>query len=73
MTGLMYHKPGNHVDYMLDCLTKIKGTQSEGVRWNTFVDEVKGQAPLPPINTAQDAPVLEREPTFTTGMLKALI
>ena len=70
MTGLMYHKPGDHVDYMLECLTKIKGTQQgDGVRWNTFVDEVKGQAPLPPINTTQAAPALEREPTFTTGML----
>ncbi|XP_071801913.1 adenylate kinase isoenzyme 5-like [Asterias amurensis] len=67
MTGLMYHKPGDHVDYMLECLTKIKGTQQgDGVRWNTFVDEVKGQAPLPPINTTPAAPALEREPTFTT-------
>ncbi|XP_038046574.1 adenylate kinase isoenzyme 5-like isoform X2 [Patiria miniata] len=65
MTGLMYHKPGNHVDYMLECLGKIKDNKSEAVRWNTFVDGAKGQAPLPPIQS-QDAPVLDREPTFTT-------
>ncbi|XP_022084207.1 adenylate kinase isoenzyme 5-like isoform X2 [Acanthaster planci] len=64
MTGLMYHKPGNHVEYMLECLNKIKDDKMEAVRWNTFVDGVKGQAPLPPIPSS-DAP-MEREPTFTT-------
>ncbi|XP_041481040.1 adenylate kinase isoenzyme 5-like [Lytechinus variegatus] len=64
MTGLMYHKPENHVEYMLNCLKKVQGEpdKTNSVKWNTFVENVKRTSPLPPIQPDNG----ERQPTFTT-------
>ncbi|XP_030853317.1 adenylate kinase isoenzyme 5-like [Strongylocentrotus purpuratus] len=65
MTGLMYNKPENHVEYMLNCLQKVQGSpeKTNAVKWNTFVENVKRTpSPLPPIQLDNGA----RQPTFTT-------
>ncbi|XP_071485994.1 adenylate kinase isoenzyme 5-like [Diadema antillarum] len=63
MTGLMYHKPENHIDYMLNCLNKVHSSPdaSASIKWNSFI-EVKRTSPLPPIRPDS----VERQPTFTT-------
>ena len=62
MTGLMYHKPEDHINYMLDCLGKVKDKKGpdgpNGVKWNTFVGASK-TSPLPPIGSDKD-----KEPVF---------
>ncbi|XP_072176266.1 adenylate kinase isoenzyme 5-like [Diadema setosum] len=64
MTGLMYHKPENHIDYMLNCLNKVHSSPdaSASIKWNSFIEEVKRTSPLPPIRPDS----VERQPTFTT-------
>ena len=67
MTGLMYNKPEDHIGYMLNCLGRVqekKGTN--GVKWNTFVEEVNRTSPLPPISSDRD-----RQPTGSTGKDKS--
>ena len=55
MTGLMYHKPEDHVGYMLKCLGSVKDKQDDnGVKWNSFVEEVRRTSPLPPIGSTRD-------------------
>ncbi|XP_074653919.1 adenylate kinase isoenzyme 5-like [Tubulanus polymorphus] len=48
LTGLMYHRPKEHVDYLIDCLSKIKQQGLDHVRWNLFIEQ-RRKTPLPPI------------------------
>ncbi|KAF8569626.1 hypothetical protein P879_06102 [Paragonimus westermani] len=38
MTGLMYHRPADYVNYLQECLEKIKRQDSGGVRWDLFLE-----------------------------------
>ncbi|XP_062849018.1 adenylate kinase isoenzyme 5 [Trichomycterus rosablanca] len=52
LTGLMYYRPDDPIDYMEQCLKKVRelgGTDK--VRWDTFVGQEKKS--LPPLNGGQ--------------------
>ncbi|ROK87082.1 Adenylate kinase isoenzyme 5 [Anabarilius grahami] len=52
LTGLMYYRPDDPLDYLETCLKKVKelgGTDK--VRWDTFVGQEKKS--LPPLNGGQ--------------------
>ncbi|PAA76262.1 hypothetical protein BOX15_Mlig009369g1, partial [Macrostomum lignano] len=49
MTGLMYHRPGDHVAYLQDCLEKIKAKGVSSVRWDLFLEAKRAKTPLPPV------------------------
>uniref|UniRef100_A0A3P8X2W4 Adenylate kinase isoenzyme 5 n=1 Tax=Cynoglossus semilaevis TaxID=244447 RepID=A0A3P8X2W4_CYNSE len=52
LTGLMYHRPDDPIDYLESCLKKVRelgGTDK--VRWDTFVGQEKKS--LPPLNGGQ--------------------
>uniref|UniRef100_A0A7N5ZVY7 Nucleoside-diphosphate kinase n=1 Tax=Anabas testudineus TaxID=64144 RepID=A0A7N5ZVY7_ANATE len=52
LTGLMYYRPDDPIDYLETCLKKVRelgGT--EKVRWDTFVGQEKKS--LPPLNGGQ--------------------
>lgn len=38
MTGLMYHRPEDHLNYLQECLEKIKKKGISGVRWDLFIE-----------------------------------
>ena len=51
MTGLMFHKPDDHFDFLIECLHKAKDSGGmNAVHWNAFVDFKRTGAPLPPIS-----------------------
>lgn len=56
MTGLMFHRPDDHLGYLMDCLQKVKDSGKNTVNWNAFV-EFKRTNSLPPISatTQQDS------------------
>ncbi|KAF5397469.1 hypothetical protein PHET_08661 [Paragonimus heterotremus] len=45
MTGLMYHRPADYVNYLQECLEKIKRQGLAGVRWDLFL-ETRPTSPL---------------------------
>ncbi len=52
LTGLMYYRPDDPIDYLETCLKKVRelgGTDK--VRWDTFVGQEKKS--LPPLNGGQ--------------------
>ncbi|XP_052093470.1 adenylate kinase isoenzyme 5-like isoform X2 [Mytilus californianus] len=49
MTGLMYHRPTDHIAYLIDCLAKVKDKGQENLAWNSFVEAKRAKTPLPPI------------------------
>ncbi|KAK6195177.1 hypothetical protein SNE40_000655 [Patella caerulea] len=49
MTGLMFHRPDDHLDYLIECLKKVKADKKSHIAWDTFVD-IKKRSPLPPIS-----------------------
>ncbi|XP_067892803.1 adenylate kinase isoenzyme 5 isoform X3 [Heterodontus francisci] len=52
LTGLMYYRPDDPVDYLESCLKKVKELGGpDGVRWDTFVAQEKRT--LPPLNGCQ--------------------
>ncbi|XP_051866655.1 adenylate kinase isoenzyme 5 [Pristis pectinata] len=52
LTGLMYHRPEDPVDYLESCLKKVKELGGpDRVRWDTFVAQEKRT--LPPLNGCQ--------------------
>ncbi|XP_048773176.2 adenylate kinase isoenzyme 5-like [Ostrea edulis] len=50
MTGLMYHRPQDHIKYLIDCLEKVKDKGHQNVTWSSFVDIRRAKTPLPPID-----------------------
>ena len=77
MTGLMYYRPDDHVDYLLTCLEKVKDENICTINWNLFIDQ-RRKSPLPPITplpngenggeNGRTAP-LSRESSFVTRKL----
>ncbi|XP_058500288.1 adenylate kinase isoenzyme 5 [Solea solea] len=52
LTGLMYYRPDDPIDYLEACLKKARELGGpEKVRWDTFVGQEK--KPLPPLNGGQ--------------------
>uniref|UniRef100_A0A3P8SYZ6 Adenylate kinase isoenzyme 5 n=1 Tax=Amphiprion percula TaxID=161767 RepID=A0A3P8SYZ6_AMPPE len=52
LTGLMYYRPDDPIDYLEGCLKKAKELGGpDKVRWDTFVGQEK--KPLPPLNGGQ--------------------
>ncbi|XP_071154906.1 uncharacterized protein [Mytilus edulis] len=49
MTGLMYHRPTDHIAYLIDCLAKVSDKGQENLAWNSFVEAKRAKTPLPPI------------------------
>uniref|UniRef100_A0A8C5EZQ1 Nucleoside-diphosphate kinase n=1 Tax=Gouania willdenowi TaxID=441366 RepID=A0A8C5EZQ1_GOUWI len=52
LTGLMYYRPDDPIEYLEVCLKKVKELGgADKVRWDTFVGQEK--KPLPPLNGGQ--------------------
>uniref|UniRef100_A0A4W4FGR3 Adenylate kinase isoenzyme 5 n=1 Tax=Electrophorus electricus TaxID=8005 RepID=A0A4W4FGR3_ELEEL len=52
LTGLMYHRPEDPIDYLESCLKKVRELGGpDKVRWDTFVGQEKKS--LPPLNGGQ--------------------
>lgn len=67
LTGLMYYRPDDPIDYLEGCLKKVRelgGTDK--VRWDTFVGQEKKS--LPPLNGGQS-----RRSLFRNGEQRRLI
>ncbi|VDP88430.1 unnamed protein product [Echinostoma caproni] len=45
MTGLMYHRPADHLNYLQECLEKIKKQGISGVRWDLFLETQTASPP----------------------------
>jgi len=56
MTGLMYHRPGDHIKYLIDCLHKVHDKGQENITWSSFVDIRRTKTPLPPISNGHSRP-----------------
>lgn len=68
MTGLMYYRPDDHIDYLLKCLDKVKEEQISSINWNLFIDQ-RRKTPLPPITpNGENGRIqsISREPSFVT-------
>ncbi|TGZ71964.1 hypothetical protein CRM22_002354 [Opisthorchis felineus] len=49
MTGLMYHRPTDHLNYLQECLEKVKRKGVTEVRWDLFLEN--RTSPPPPVVT----------------------
>ena len=51
MTGLMFKQPDDHLDYIMNCLQKIKQqtVTRYPVKWNTFLTSGSSDKELPPL------------------------
>lgn len=62
LTGLMYYRPEDPIDYLETCLKKVRDLGgTDKVRWDTFVGQEKKS--LPPLNGGQS-----RRSFFRNGM-----
>ncbi len=71
MTGLMYYRPDDHINYLKECLSRVEKEGMDNVRWNIFIDAHRGKTPLPPIGSAgsngRTQPQMPAEPGFLRG------
>lgn len=56
MTGLMYHRPQDHIKYLIDCLQKVHDKGQDNITWSSFVDIRRTKTPLPPISNGTSRP-----------------
>ncbi|KAK1879744.1 Adenylate kinase isoenzyme 5 [Dissostichus eleginoides] len=64
LTGLMYYRPDDPIDYLEGCLKKAKELGGpEKVRWDTFVGQEKKS--LPPLNGGQSRRRYDRLPPIS--------
>lgn len=71
MTGLMYNRPRDHIDYLLECLQKVKKIGIDQLRWNIFIEHQRRSARrvLPPIGSATPQNGIQsKDPSFVTGI-----
>ncbi|CAL8099497.1 unnamed protein product [Calicophoron daubneyi] len=54
MTGLMYHRPTDHINYLQECLEKIKKDGIAGVRWDMFLETRQDTPPVAAPKKAAD-------------------
>ena len=75
MTGLMYYRPDDHINYLQECLSKVRDDGMDDMRWNIFIDAHRGKTPLPPIGSSgtngrtQAQQPLPPEPGILRGIL----
>ncbi len=68
LTGLLYNKPDDHLQFLGDCINSAK--KISNLKWDTFLDHNKN--PLPAIPRTTDGPIrsesfgLSDEPVFPT-------
>lgn len=68
LTGLLYNKPDDHLQFLGDCINSAKKIPS--LKWDSFLDHSK--KPLPAIPRVSDGPIrsesfgLSDEPAFPT-------
>ncbi|BHF58518.1 Adenylate kinase isoenzyme 5 [Sparganum proliferum] len=53
MTGLMYHRPVDPLQYLQECIEKIKRQGSQNVRWDLFLETKRSC--LPPLTSKRAA------------------
>ena len=66
MTGLMFHRPGDHIKYLIDCLQKVQDKGQDAITWSSFVDMRRNKTPLPPIDKARPGSKGSSRPTSRT-------
>lgn len=54
MTGLLYHRPQDYIEYLIECLNKIKNMGVDAVRWDMFLEAKRAKTPLPPIGNREN-------------------
>uniref|UniRef100_A0A2C9JDT6 adenylate kinase n=1 Tax=Biomphalaria glabrata TaxID=6526 RepID=A0A2C9JDT6_BIOGL len=69
MTGLMFHRPKDHIQYLIDCLEKVKTKSQAEITWNMFVEVRSTKTPLPPIDNGKRPPTRERPSTTETAIV----
>lgn len=66
MTGLMYHRPVDPIQYLQECLEKIKRKDYKSVRWDLFLE--KKRCPMPPLALRRmSEPFSRYQPMVDTG------
>nr|KAG5689880.1 hypothetical protein BaRGS_002391 [Batillaria attramentaria] len=65
MTGLMFHRPTDHIQYLIDCLEKVKAKGQDELRWNMFIEMQRAKTPLPPITPTNGRRPVSRERSMT--------
>ncbi|XP_064649124.1 adenylate kinase isoenzyme 5-like isoform X2 [Lineus longissimus] len=70
MTGLMYHRPKDHITYLRECLDKIRSKGLDHVRWNLFVEQ-RRKTPLPPISPQNGSRPQSAQSYYSRGSSKA--
>lgn len=65
MTGLMFHRPTDHIQYLIECLEKVKVKGQEELRWNMFIEMQRSKTPLPPITPGNGRRPVSRERSMT--------
>ena len=65
MSGLMFHRPTDHIQYLINCLEKVKAKGQEEVRWNMFIEMKRSKTPLPPITPTNGSRPVSRERSMT--------
>ena len=66
MTGLMFHRPGDHIKYLIDCLQKVQDKGQDAITWSSFVDMRRNKTPLPPIDKVRPGSKGSSRPTSRT-------
>ena len=66
MTGLMFHRPGDHIKYLIDCLQKVQDKGQDAITWSSFVDMRRNKTPLPPIDKGRPGSKGSSRPTSRT-------
>ncbi|KAH9498983.1 Adenylate kinase isoenzyme 5 [Bulinus truncatus] len=70
MTGLMFHRPKDHIQYLIDCLEKVKTKSQAELTWNLFVEVRSTKTPLPPIDNGKRPPTRESQSPKETGVIR---
>lgn len=71
MTGLMFKQPDDHIDYIIQCLQRLKGNTAPAnsknpVKWNTFITNGNDKD-LPPLKENNNPNNLNKEARLVSG------
>lgn len=78
MTGLMFKQPDDHIEYIINCLQRIKannGTQQSQptksqIKWNSFITQPNEKNDLPPLRDNPNASNINKEARVINGKNK---
>ncbi len=58
ITSLMYDQPDDHIEYLQDCLQKIKSNEKnvKSIRWDSFIDHARPRRVQTPQLSARNTP-----------------